>query len=219
MPKIFDAGKSALVLGATENTRFGVIAERTGDPAATAHLLVDPPVDLTIRASACRPKPMSRMTALPSRGKAGYTGQTFAVELGGDVSFRHDQLAGLAGNRTHRCGHHKPDQHDGRQRLAARRQGCDENQAATDNLLLPAPPLLSAVADLIEKSPLQLQEQRGIRLAEYSGIQHHLGDPATSDSIFDRVLQIARRFDLDGESLRKAQARVRLAEATQEGAA
>lgn len=62
-----------------------MISERTGDPAATARLLVDTPVDLTSRAFAYRPKPMSRMTAVPSQGEPRYTGQTFAVDKGGDV--------------------------------------------------------------------------------------------------------------------------------------
>lgn len=46
-----------------------------------------------------------------------------------------------------------------------------------------------------------------------------VGDPTTADSILDRVLHIAHRFDLDGESLRKVQGRARLAEAAQGGAA
>ena len=46
-----------------------------------------------------------------------------------------------------------------------------------------------------------------------------VGDPTTADSILDRVLHIAHRFDLDGESLRKVQGRARLAEAAPGGAA
>ena len=32
-----------------------------------------------------------------------------------------------------RCGHHEPDQHQGRQRLAVGWQGCDKNQSAAGN--------------------------------------------------------------------------------------
>ena len=53
--KSFGAGKGASALGATEDTRFGVIAERTGDLVAPAQLLVDTQVDLTIRAFAYSP--------------------------------------------------------------------------------------------------------------------------------------------------------------------
>ena len=84
--EIPNVGKGALGLGASENTRFGVIAKRTGDPAPTAQSLVDTPVGLTIRTPAHSPKPMSRMTALPSRSEARYAGQTVAVATAGDVS-------------------------------------------------------------------------------------------------------------------------------------
>ena len=75
-----------MALGATENTRFGVITERTGDPSPTAQSLVNTPVGLTIRALANSPNPMSRMTALPSRSEARYARQVFAVAPTGDVS-------------------------------------------------------------------------------------------------------------------------------------
>ena len=43
------------------------------------------------------------------------------------------------------------------------------------------------------------------------------GDPTTADSILDRVLHIAHRFDLDGESLRKVQGQARLTAAAAGG--
>ena len=84
--EIFNASKGSLALGATANTRFGVIAERGADASAQSVATDDPPPALEIRAFAWSPKPMSRITALPSRGEARYTGQTFAIETeGGDV--------------------------------------------------------------------------------------------------------------------------------------
>ena len=67
--KIFNASKGALALGATANTRFGVIAERTGNPAPTAQSLVDSPIDPTIQAFAYSPLDATPMTKLPTRAK------------------------------------------------------------------------------------------------------------------------------------------------------
>lgn len=44
-----------------------------------------------------------------------------------------------------------------------------------------------------------------------------IGDPSVADSILDRMVHVAHRFDLRGESLRKVQDRRRVAEAEQSG--
>ena len=81
--EIFNASKGSLAIGATENTRFGVIAEHTGSQTAQSIAANSP--NLETRAFAYSPLEASPMTALPSRGVARYTGQTFAIESDGDL--------------------------------------------------------------------------------------------------------------------------------------
>ena len=54
-------------------------------------------------------------------------------------------------------------------------------------------------------------------LARPGGRPDHGGQHSTADSILDRVLHIAHRFDLDGESLRKVQGQARLTAAAAGG--
>ena len=82
---IFNANKGALAIGATENTRFGVIAEYADDATAQS-IADDPTAAIATRAFAYSPLDASLMTKLPTRGEARYSGQTFAVESdGGDL--------------------------------------------------------------------------------------------------------------------------------------
>ena len=81
---IFNANKGALALGATANTRFGVIAEYADDATAQS-IADDPTAAIATRAFAYSPLDATLMTRLPARGEARYSGQTFAVESDGDL--------------------------------------------------------------------------------------------------------------------------------------
>ena len=82
---IFNPGRGSLAIGATENTRFGVIAEFT-DYATAQSIAADPTAALATRAFAYSPHHALLMTKLPTRGEARYSGQTVAVESDGDLS-------------------------------------------------------------------------------------------------------------------------------------
>ena len=81
--EIFNASKGSIAIGATENTRFGVIAELDGSP--TAQSIVTTPASFVTRAFAYSPLDATLMTRLPNRGEARYSGRTFAVASDGDV--------------------------------------------------------------------------------------------------------------------------------------
>ena len=80
---IYNASKGSLAIGATQNTRFGVIAEQTGTP--TAQSIAAGTDTFQPRAFAWSALDATLMTKLPTRGEARYSGQTFAVESDGDV--------------------------------------------------------------------------------------------------------------------------------------
>ena len=81
-PGMFDARKDPLTIGATDNTRFGVIGEYAQD--TTAQTIADG-ATLTVRSFAWSPRDPSATTELPSRGTARYTGTALAIEPDGDL--------------------------------------------------------------------------------------------------------------------------------------
>ena len=71
---IYNASKGAIALGATDNTRFGVVV----DPGDTSG-------SFKVRPFAYSPLDQAKATSLPVRGTARYTGQTFAADTSGEV--------------------------------------------------------------------------------------------------------------------------------------
>ena len=82
---IYTASKGSLAIGATENTRFGVIAEL--EPNVTAQQVGTSSGGTLPNTAAFAYSPLSAsMTAsLPSRGTARYVGRTLGVERDGDL--------------------------------------------------------------------------------------------------------------------------------------
>lgn len=78
--EIYDARRRSLAVGATENTRFGVIAEASGGASTTAEDVAAGTQDLVARAFAFSPLDQALTSTLPSRGTARYTGTTFAID-------------------------------------------------------------------------------------------------------------------------------------------
>ncbi len=78
---IYNASKGAIALGATDNTRFGVVVEPGGD-ATTAQSVAagDGDASFDVKPFAYSPLDEARESSLPVRGTARYTGQTFAAD-------------------------------------------------------------------------------------------------------------------------------------------
>ena len=83
---IYNASKGAIALGATDNTRFGVVVDPTGDATARAVATgTGAGVSFTVRPFAYSPLDAARASSLPARGTGRYTGRTFAADASGEV--------------------------------------------------------------------------------------------------------------------------------------
>ena len=81
---IYNASKGAIALGATDNTRFGVVV----DPAAEAtaqSVGTGATAGVTVRPFAYSPLAEVGARSLPTRGTGRYTGRTFAADASGEV--------------------------------------------------------------------------------------------------------------------------------------
>ena len=84
---VYNASMGAIALGATDNTRFGVIVDPKSDATATARSVAagDGPASFDVKPFAYSPLDAARESSLPVRGTGRYTGRTFAADASGDV--------------------------------------------------------------------------------------------------------------------------------------
>ena len=81
--EIYNASSGAIALGATDNTRFGVVVDPAG---ATAQAVVGgATATFTVKPFAYSPLEAASASSLPARGTGRYTGRTFAADTSGEV--------------------------------------------------------------------------------------------------------------------------------------
>ena len=76
--EIYNASSGAIALGATDNTRFGVVVDPAGATAESVG--TGGTATFTVKPFAYSPLDQARASSLPVRGTARYTGQTFAAD-------------------------------------------------------------------------------------------------------------------------------------------
>ena len=86
---VYNASMGAIALGATDNTRFGVIVDPGSGATATATArsvaLGDAAASFDVKPFAYSPLDGARESSLPVRGTGRYTGRTFAADASGEV--------------------------------------------------------------------------------------------------------------------------------------
>ena len=81
---IYNASKGAIALGATDNTRFGVVVD-PADEATAQSVGTGGTAGITVRPFAYSPLKEVGASSLPVRGTGRYTGRTFAADASGEV--------------------------------------------------------------------------------------------------------------------------------------
>ena len=84
---VYNASMGAIALGATDNTRFGVIVDPASDDTATARSVAvgGSAASFDVKPFAYSPLNGARGNSLPVRGTGRYTGRTFAADVSGEV--------------------------------------------------------------------------------------------------------------------------------------
>ena len=84
--EIYNASEGAIALGATDNTRFGVVVDPTGGTATARTVAAgSASASFDVKPFAYSPLRAARESSLPARGTGRYTGRTFAADASGEV--------------------------------------------------------------------------------------------------------------------------------------